>query len=196
MESPMLTLHTRLERADHLTGQVTAQVTTHVTAHVTDEAVLSYDQRERCRLRVTLASGVAAALFLPRGSVLRDGDLLTGPEGAVVRVRAALEATYRISAQDGTALVRCAFHLGNRHGQVQIGADHLRIRADPVLREMLAGLGATVTEELAAFHPEPGAYGGSGAHAHGHAHGHEGRHLLAPVPLRQKIHRPGDLEKA
>jgi len=172
----MLTLHTRLERADN----------------VIDEAVLAYDQRERCRLRITLASGAAAALFLPRGSVLRDGDLLTGPEGAVVRVRAALEATYRIDAPDPQALVRCAFHLGNRHGQVQIGADHLRIRADPVLREMLAGLGATVTEEQAAFHPEPGAY----AAGHGHAHAHEARHLLAPVPLRQKIHRPGDLERA
>jgi urease accessory protein len=75
---------------------------------------------------------------------------------------------------------------------VQIGADHLRIRADPVLRDMLAGLGATVTEEQAAFHPEPGAYGGG----HGHGHDHDGRHLLAPVPLRQKIHRPGDVERA
>lgn len=178
----MLTLHTRLPQADQAAAQVT------------DEAVLAYDQRERCRLRITLASGATAALFLPRGSVLRDGDLLTGPEGAVVRVRAALEATYRIDAPNPQALVRCAFHLGNRHGQVQIGADHLRIRADPVLREMLAGLGATVTEEQAAFHPEPGAYGAG--HGHGHAHGHEARHLLAPVPLRQKIHRPGDLERA
>ena len=174
----MLTLHTRLARADQ----------------ITDETVLAYDQRERCRLRIALASGATAALFLPRGSVLRDGDLLTGPEGAVVRVRAALEATYRISARDAHALVRCAFHLGNRHGQVQIGADHLRIRADPVLRDMLAGLGATVTEQQAAFHPEPGAYGGG--HGHGHAHDDHGRHLLAPVPLRQKIHRPGDLESA
>ena len=171
----MLTLHTRLARADY----------------ITDEVVLAYDQRERCRLRLTLSSGATAALFLPRGATLRDGDLLTGPEGAVVRVRAALEATYRIGAHDPQALVRCAFHLGNRHGQVQIGADHLRIRADPVLRDMLTGLGATVTEEQAPFHPEPGAYGGG----HGHSHDDEPRHLLAPVPLRQKIHRPGDVER-
>jgi urease accessory protein UreE len=172
----MLTLHTRIQAADH----------------IGDEVLLAYDQRERCRLRLTLASGATAALFMPRGSVLRDGDLLTGPEGAVVRVRAALEATYRIGAPDPQALVRCAFHLGNRHGQVQIGADHLRIRADPVLRDMLTGLGATVTEEQAPFHPEPGAYGGGGGHSHDHA----SRHLLAPVPLRQKIHRPGDVERA
>src|SRR5687767_12172698 len=81
-DGTMLTLHTRLEHADN----------------VTDSVVLAYDQRERCRLRVQLASGREAALFLPRGSVLRDGDLLTGPEGEVVRVQAALEATYRVSA--------------------------------------------------------------------------------------------------
>lgn len=172
----MLTLHTRLEQADKFT----------------DQATLAYDQRERCRLRVPLASGREAALFLPRGSVLRDGDLLTGPEGEVVRIVAALEATYRITAPDAQGLVRCAFHLGNRHGQVQIGADHLRIRADPVLRDMLQGLGAQVVEEQATFHPEPGAYGGG----HGHSHDHDPRHLLAPVPLRQKIHRPSDKESA
>lgn len=171
----MLTLHTRLDRSHE----------------VTDEVVLTYDQRERCRLRVQLASGREAAVFLPRGSVLRDGDLLTGPEGAVVRIVAAPEATYRISAADHQALVRCAFHLGNRHGQVQIADNHLRIRADPVLREMLAGLGARVDDELAAFHPEPGAYGSADGHGHDHH-----RHLLAPVPLRQKIHRPGDRDSA
>jgi len=170
----MLTLHTRLEQAER----------------IDEEAVLAYEQRERCRLRIRLASGGEAALLLPRGSVLRDGDLLTGPEGAVVRVRAALEATYRVEAGDAHALLRCAFHLGNRHSQVQIGPGFLRIRADPVLREMLHGLGARVGEEQAPFHPESGAYGGS----HGHDHGP--RHLLAPVPLRQKIHRPGDVERA
>ncbi|MFP5394048.1 MAG: urease accessory protein UreE [Gammaproteobacteria bacterium] len=174
----MLTLHTRLEPADH------------PLEDIGDEAVLAYDQRERCRLRIVLESGAVAALFLPRGSVLRDGDVLTGPEGARVRVRAAREATYRIRAADAHALVRCAFHLGNRHGQVQIGPDYLRIRADPVLRDMLTGLGATVEEELAPFHPEPGAYGGG----YGHDHHQDARHLLAPVPLRQKIHRPGDVE--
>jgi urease accessory protein UreE len=177
----MLTLHTLLTGVD--------------ADAITDEAVLAYDQRERCRLRIELGSGAIAALYLPRGSVLRDGDVLTGPEGALVRVRAAREATYRIDGASHHVLVRCAFHLGNRHGQVQIGADHLRIRADPVLRDMLAGLGAVVTEELASFHPEPGAYG-AGGHGHGHSHDGEPRHLLAPVPLRQKIHRPSDLEKA
>ena len=66
-----------------------------------------------------------------------------------------------------------------------MGDGFLRIRADAVLKEMLAGLGAVVVEESAAFEPESGAYGG------GHGHHHD-NHPLAPIPVRQKIHRPGD----
>jgi urease accessory protein UreE len=160
----MLTLHTKLERADTIDG----------------ELLLPYDQREKCRLRARLASGEEVALFVARGSVLRDGDLLTGAERRVIRVVAAPEPVYVIHCAAQNLMARCAFHLGNRHTQVQIGDGWLRIRADPVLKEMVEGLGARVESEMAAFEPEAGAYSGGG-----HSHG-------APVPLRQKIHRPGD----
>ncbi|OWP20487.1 urease accessory protein UreE, partial [Microbacterium sp. AISO3] len=52
-----------------------------------------------------------------------------------------------------------------------------------------------VEEELASFEPEAGAYTGSHA-AGGHSHGHGGHSPLAPVPLRQKIHRPADVDGA
>jgi urease accessory protein len=65
-------------------------------------------------------------------------------------------------------------------------AGFLRIRKDTVLKDMLEGLGAVVTEEDAPFEPESGAYGG------GHAHHGDHQHPLAPIPLRQKIHRPSD----
>jgi urease accessory protein len=162
----MLTLHTKIESSDRIDG----------------ELVLAYDQREKCRQRARLVSGEEIALFTVRGTVLRDGDLLTGEGGFVARVRAAAEPVYTVRAVDARGLLRCAFHLGNRHSQVQVGDGFLRIRPDPVLRDMLAGLGATVTEETAPFEPEAGAY--AGAHAHSHP--------LAPVPLRQKIHRPGE----
>ena len=169
----MLTLHSKLDRADT----------------VDDTLVLDYDRREKCRLRVRLASGEEAALFMVRGTVLRDGDLLTGPDNKVVRVVAALEPTYAIRCGDALTLVRCAYHLGNRHTPIAIAPDLLRIRVDKVLREMVEGLGAIVTEEDAPFEPEQGAYSGGGHH-----HGEQGgrNSLLAPVPLRQKIHRPGD----
>lgn len=169
----MLSLHTKIPNADV----------------VHDSLVLPYDQRERCRQRARLASGQEVALFLVRGTVLRDGDLLTGEGGKVVRVVAAKEPTYRVLCADATMLARCAFHLGNRHTQTQVGTGWLRIRVDPVLKEMVLGLGATVEEELAKFEPEAGAYAGG----HGHGHHDHGGGLLAPVPLRQKIHRPADI---
>ncbi|HEV7814915.1 MAG TPA: urease accessory protein UreE [Janthinobacterium sp.] len=185
----MLTLHTKVAQA----GAIAAQL------------VLPYELREKCRLRATLSTGEEVAVFTVRGTVLRDGDLLTGDEdlhpsateerhlstGAerrVIQVVAASEPTFLVRCADAHALLRCAFHLGNRHTQAQVGDGFLRIRYDPVLKEMLEGLGASVTREDAAFEPESGAYGGG----HGH-HGDGGHgHPLAPVPLRQKIHRPHD----
>ena len=165
----MLTLHTKIASADRIDG----------------ELVLAYELREKCRLRARLDSGEEVAVFMVRGSVLRDGELLTGEDGRIVRVRAAAEPVLTVRCGDAHALLRCAFHLGNRHAQVQIGDGFLRLRMDPVLRDMLAGLGARVEEESAPFEPESGAYGHGGGH-------HQHDHLLAPVPLRQKIHRPGD----
>lgn len=171
----MLTLHTKLTGAAPIDG----------------ELVLAYDQREKCRLRARLTSGEEVALFTVRGTVLRDGDLLTGEDRRVVRVVAASEPTYVVHCATVHILARCAFHLGNRHTQVQIGEGFLRIRVDPVLKEMVEGLGARVEQQDAPFEPEAGAYSGGG-HGHGHGHGHGADGLLAPVPVRQKIHRPGD----
>lgn len=177
----MLSLHTIIPGADP-----------DLVVH--DLLVLPFDQRERCRQRAVLASGEEAALFLPRGTVLRDGALLTGDSGRVVRVLAAPEPTYLVRCPDAGLLARCAFHLGNRHTQVQVGEGWLRIRVDPVLKEMVEGLGAEVVQELARFEPEAGAY--AGGHGHHHHGGHGAGGLLAPVPLRQKIHRPASLEKS
>ncbi len=168
----MLTLHTKVERADTIDG----------------ELILPYELREKSRQRAQLASGEEIAVVTVRGTVLRDGDLLKGDDGRVFKVRAAAEATYRVACHSSHSLLRCAFHLGNRHTQAQVGDSWLRIRKDPVLKDMLVGLGATVTEEQAPFEPESGAYGG-GHHHHGDD---QQPKLLAPIPLRQKIHRPSD----
>jgi urease accessory protein len=173
----MLTLNTRIDAAEKIDG----------------ELVLPYELREKSRLRAVLVSGEEVAVFTVRGTVLRDGDLLRGDDGRVVRIAAAREAIYRISCAAPQGLLRCAFHLGNRHTQAHVGDGFLRIRKDSVLKEMLEGLGATVTEEHAPFEPESGAYHGSpggGHHHHDYDHSHSS--LLAPIPLRQKIHRPSD----
>lgn len=172
--TPMLVLHTKLPA-----GAGTA---------IHAQLVLPYELREKCRLRAVLSNGREAAVYTPRGTVLRGGDVLTGEDRAIaVQVVAACEPVYKVTCGTALALLRCAFHLGNRHTQAQLGDGYLRIRADAVLKDMLLGLGATVVEESAPFEPEAGAYGG------GHHHGHEHGNPLAPVPARQKIHRPSDL---
>lgn len=186
----MLTLHSKIPCADQIAAQL----------------VLRYDQREKSRLRATLSSGEDVAVYTVRGSVLRDGDLLQGDDGRVVQIVAAPESVYRVECASPHELLRCAFHLGNRHTQAQIVATRgnhsfLRIRQDSVLKEMLEGLGAVVVAEEAPFEPEAGAYGGGHHHhtddEHGSPHGERDHHShsphpLAPIPLRQKIHRGTD----
>jgi urease accessory protein len=172
----MLTLHTKIDPAE-------------AAPHIDGELILPFELREKSRLRASLASGEEVAVFTQRGTILRNGELLRGDDGRIVKVVAQAEATYRVVCASPGALLRCAFHLGNRHTQAQLGEaagiGYLRIRQDSVLKEMLERLGATVTEEFAPFEPESGAYG---AHQHGGGHNHP----LAPIPQRQKIHRPSD----
>lgn len=105
------------------------------------------------------------AVYTVRGTVLRDGDLLTGEDKRVIRVVAACENVYMVHCATPLILTLCAYHLGNRHAQVEIGDGFLRIRVDPVLKLMLEGLGARVELVDAAFEPESGAYGGARVNA-------------------------------
>ena len=138
---------------------------------------LPFELRRRSRLLVRLDSGEEAGLFLERGTVLRDGDRLAGSDGRVVRIVAAIESIYVVRPSAACTLAQAAYHLGNRHVPVEIGGDYLKIERDPVLRDMLAQLGAVVVEASAAFQPEPGAYGGG--HRHGHDAGHDEEYGLA-----------------
>ncbi|CAJ2729496.1 urease accessory protein UreE [Burkholderia pseudomallei] len=128
---------------------------------------LAYDARCKSRLAATLDTGEDVALVLPRGTVLRDGDVLVADDGALVRVAAAHEAVLLVRAPDALTLTRAAYHLGNRHTPVEVGAGCLKLEYDPVLADMLTRLGATVERASAPFQPEAGAYGG------GHRHGHD-----------------------
>ncbi|CDY75926.1 Urease accessory protein UreE [Caballeronia glathei] len=128
---------------------------------------LAFDARCKSRLAATLDSGEDVALVMPRGTVLRDGDMLVADDGAFVRVIAAAQDVLVVRAPDALTLTRAAYHLGNRHTPVEVGADFLRLEADPVLEDMLRRLGARVERASQPFQPETGAYGG------GHKHGHD-----------------------
>ena len=124
------------------------------------ELILPFELRQKSRLRTQTTTGEETGLFLARGAVLRDGDFLEAEDGRIVKVTARLEKVLQIGCPDPVQLARIAYHLGNRHVALQIGAGWLRIANDYVLRQMVEGLGAVVVVTEAAFEPESGAYGG------------------------------------
>jgi urease accessory protein len=141
--------------------------------HADAELTLPFELRLKSRLRTTLQSGEEVGLFLDRGEVLRGGDCLVADDGRIVRVIAAAEAVMEVRSADRGALARAAYHLGNRHCPVEIGADYLRFPADRVLSEMLLGMGFAVTAVSAPFEPEAGAYA-AGHHHHSSEAKHAG----------------------
>jgi urease accessory protein len=100
--------------------------------------------------------------------VLRDGDGLLLEDGSIVRVAGKREALVEITATSPQQLARLAWHIGNRHVDVEITGGQMRIRRDGVLEDMLRGLGAQLAPIEAPFEPEAGAY----EQAHDH-HRHE-----------------------
>lgn len=135
-----------------------------------DSLTLPFDLRQKSRFLSKLDSGTEIALVLPRGRVLRGGDRVRRPDGAVFEVRAAAEPCSTVRAATPTLLARCAYHLGNRHVPLEVGDGYVRYLQDHVLDELVRTLGGAVEHERAPFEPEGGAYGGH-SHGHGHAHG-------------------------
>lgn len=140
---------------------------------IEDEVVLDFDQRHRRRIVLKGTGGLEFLLDLPHALRLRHGDALLLEDGRRVRVKAAAEPLAEIRAPSAEALVRIAWHLGNRHLPVMMKPDRLIIRRDHVIEDMAAGLGGSVVQIEDAFDPEGGAYSG-GHHHHGaDAHTHE-----------------------
>ena len=148
---------------------------------------LTFEDRRRSRLLVRLGDGREAALMLPRGTVLRDGDRLRGDTGSIAVVRAAPETLSVARTSDPHLLTRAAYHLGNRHVPLQIGPGWLAFGHDHVLDGLVRDLGLEVTTESAPFEPEAGGYRHQGsehttsthddahsqAHQDGRAHKHD-----------------------
>src|SRR5580698_127815 len=131
---------------------------------------LDHHHRHRRRLTLKTEEGETILLDLPAAVHLRGGDKLLLDDGAIVGVEALGEPLLHITAADLPALIRIAWHLGNRHLPTQLLGDALRIREDHVLEDMVRRLGATVAHVVAPFDPEGGAYAGAPAHHHDHGH--------------------------
>ncbi len=138
-----------------------------------DRVVLDADERHRRRIVLTGEHGTKFLLDLDRAVALKDGDGLVLEDGSIVAVAGRPEPLVEIEAQSPLELVRLAWHLGNRHTQVEIVGGKLRMCRDHVLENMVAGLGGKLTPIEAPFEPEAGAHGhAQGEHAHDDHHDH------------------------
>jgi urease accessory protein len=137
------------------------------SANAVDCITLDADERNRRRVILRGDRGTVFLLDLPRATALRNGDGLVLDDDSIVRVAGKPEPLVEIAATSAPDLARLAWHLGNRHTDVQVLGDRLRIRRDHVIEAMLRGLGAHITPIDAPFDPEGGAYD-HGPHEHGH----------------------------
>lgn len=160
-----------------------------------DAVTLDYDARFRRRMVLHCDSGREVLLDLAKAVAMADGDGLRLEDGGWLMVRAKPEPLVEIRAADAHALVRLAWHLGNRHLETEIADGVLRIRPDHVIEAMLEGLGASLSRVERAFQPEGGAYGDHAGHHHGHEHGghehgaHDGRIRIHHRPGANDDHR-------
>jgi urease accessory protein len=152
---------------------------------------LDWDTRQKSRFDATDSGGRVLGVFLPRGSVVRGGDVLVAEDGSLIRVQAAPQPVLVVTPcrEHGSPfdLTRAAYHLGNRHVAIELRPDHLKIEPDHVLAEMLRRMHLDVEAVDAPFEPEGGAYQAAeghghhdhhdhdhGLHDHDHDHGHHG----------------------
>lgn len=170
---------------------------------------LPFDVRQKSRFRSELTDGEAVAVDLPRTSILRDGDVISienpSQDDDFVVITSAPQEVMCVKASADAEnpafeLMCCAYHLGNRHVPLMLTKDALYFEPDHVLKDMLIGLGAVVTDVAHPFEPETGAYSGDGqghshshthSHSHSHSHGHTHNNELKP----ENFH-PQDLIKA
>ena len=150
---------------------------------------MDWDTRQKSRFDGVDSLGRQLGVFLPRGTLVRGGDVLVAEDGSMVKVIAAPQAVLRITActTHGTPfdLTRAAYHLGNRHVPIELKPDHLKIEPDHVLADLLRAMHLIVHEVSEAFEPEGGAYSSGG---HGHAHSHS--EAPAPVAAKPHVHGP------
>ena len=144
---------------------------------IADQITLDYDGRHRRRIVLTAERGARFLLDFAHSRLLPGGAALELDDGRLIQVIAQKEPLLEVRAASPEALLRLAWHIGNRHLAAQIFPDRILIRRDHVIAQMLEGLGAKVRETLAPFDPEGGAYGGAHqGHDHGHSHGHDDHH--------------------
>jgi urease accessory protein len=154
-----------------------------------DTVILDHAQRSAAQGTVVSVKGVTIDVDLHGPVRLRTDDLLQLENGDLVEVVAAPEPLIEVRAADVAVLARLAWHLGDRHIQVELLPNRIRAKREAAAETLLTSLGAKVTLIEAPFEPEGGAYalargqahhhdhhGHDHSHDHGHDHGHAQDH--------------------
>ena len=128
---------------------------------------LDYEGRFLRRKRLVTDSGEPFLVELPETVSLSSTDGFLLDDNRVVAIKAKSESLLKVKHAE---LSRIAWHIGNRHTPCQVELDHLLIKEDCVMEDLLSLLGADIEKLQAPFFPEGGAYGHGRTHKHSHNH--------------------------
>lgn len=142
---------------------------------IIDSVSLDHEARDRRQIALTSENGLGFLLDLEKPASLNDGDALKLEDGTLVLVKAASQTLLEIRAENPLRLLKVSWHVGNRHTPAEITADAIYIENDPVLAEMVRGLGCATAIVSRPFQPERGTYDACG-YDHGHSHDHSHHH--------------------
>ena len=120
---------------------------------------LSSDERKILRGKRITDCDQEIILQLPRNGKLNDGDILsTNKSNLYVEIIAKTENLIKISSNSKIELIKTAYHLGNRHVEVEIEEDNLLTKSDYVIENMLNNFNVDIVNTQKKFFPEKGAH--------------------------------------
>ena len=120
---------------------------------------LSSDERRILRGKKFTDCDQEVILQLPRKGKLNDGDILsTNESNFYVEIVAKKENLIEISSNSKIELIKTAYHLGNRHVEVEIEKNILLTKSDYVIENMLKNFNVDIVNTQKKFFPERGAH--------------------------------------
>ena len=119
----------------------------------------SSDERRILRGKRLTDCDQEVILELPRKGKLNDGDILsTNESNFYVEIIAKTEDLIEISSNSKIELIKTAYHLGNRHVEVEIEDEILLTKSDYVIENMLKNFNVDIVSTQKKFFPERGAH--------------------------------------
>jgi len=120
---------------------------------------LSSDERRILRGKRLTDCDQEIIFQLPRKGKLNDGDILsTNNSNFYIEIIAKTEDLIEISSNSKIELIKTAYHLGNRHVEVEIEEDILLTKSDYVIKNMLLNFKVDLKNTKKKFFPERGAH--------------------------------------